>query len=46
MNGNYMLRINPSTGRPYVLGDRVSEGSEIIELQDQEYENNISIFFI
>ncbi len=38
-----MLRINPSTGRPYVLGDRVSEGSEIIELQDQEYENNIKI---
>jgi membrane fusion protein (multidrug efflux system) len=43
MNGNYMLRINPTTGRLYVLGDRVSEGSEIIELQDQEYENNIKI---
>jgi len=43
MNGNYKLRINPATGRPYVLGDRVSEGSEIIELQDQEYENTIKI---
>ncbi len=43
MNGNYQLRINPVTGRPYVLGDRVTEGSEIIELQDKEYENNIKI---
>jgi RND family efflux transporter MFP subunit len=43
MNGNYSLRVNPSTGRPYSLGDRVLEGSEIIELQDKEYENNIKI---
>ncbi len=43
MNGNYMLMNNPSTGRPYALGDRVSEGSDIIQIQDQEYENNIKI---
>jgi membrane fusion protein, multidrug efflux system len=43
MNGNYLLRVNPATGRPYALGDKVSEGSEIIQLTDKEYENNIKI---
>ncbi len=43
MNGNYLLRVNSSTGKPYSLGDRVSEGNEIIQLQDEEYENNIKI---
>ena len=41
--GNYVLKTNPSTGRPYVLGDRINEGSEIIEIADKEYENNIKI---
>jgi RND family efflux transporter MFP subunit len=43
MSGHYQLKINPSTGRPYSLGDRVGEGSEIIEISDQEYENNIKL---
>ncbi|MBN2813037.1 MAG: efflux RND transporter periplasmic adaptor subunit [Bacteroidales bacterium] len=41
--GNYRLKTNPSTGRPYVLGDRVAEGAEIIEISDREYENNIKL---
>lgn len=41
--GNYMLKTNPSTGRPYALGDRVSDGAEIIEVSDKEYENNIKL---
>jgi RND family efflux transporter MFP subunit len=43
VTGNYMLKTNPSTGRPYALGDRVNEGSEIIEISDKEYENNIKL---
>ena len=43
VTGNYQLKINPSTGRAYALGDRVSEGSEIIEISDREYENNIKL---
>lgn len=43
MNGHYHLRNNPATGRPYKLGDQVREGDEIIELQDQEFENTIKI---
>jgi membrane fusion protein, multidrug efflux system len=43
MAGRYNLRINQATGRSYALGDRVGEGSEIIQLEDQEYENNIKI---
>jgi RND family efflux transporter MFP subunit len=43
VTGNYQLKINPSTGRPYALGDRVAEGSEIIEITDKEYENNVKI---
>lgn len=41
--GNYRLMNNPSTGRPYALGDRVNEGAEIIEISDKEYENNIKL---
>jgi membrane fusion protein (multidrug efflux system) len=41
--GNYKLMNNPSTGRPYALGDRVNEGVEIIEISDKEYENNIKL---
>ena len=43
VTGNYQLKINPATGRLYALGDRVNEGSEIIEISDKEYENNIKL---
>jgi RND family efflux transporter MFP subunit len=41
--GEYNLLINPKTGKKYALGDYVSEGEEIIQLEDDEYENNIKI---
>lgn len=43
VSGNYNLQKNPSTGRPFALGDRVNEGQDIIVLEDKEYENNVKI---
>ncbi len=43
MTGDYYLQNNPSTGKPYKLGDRVEKGDVIIRLEDEEYENNIAI---
>jgi len=43
ISGKYELKINPSTGKPYALGDYVKKGVEIIFLEDKEYENNIKI---
>lgn len=43
MAGEYKLMVNPSTGRPYKLGDRVNKGQVIIRLDDQEYVNNINL---
>lgn len=41
--GYYQINTNPATGRTFALGDAVSEGVEIITLNDREYENNIKI---
>lgn len=41
--GKYNIMTNPSTGRPYKLGDRVNAGDVIIRLENKEYENNIAI---
>ena len=41
--GKYHLQINPATGRPYKLGDKVAKGALIILLEDKEYENNLNI---
>jgi RND family efflux transporter MFP subunit len=43
ISGNYRLLTNPSTGRPFVLGDLVKEAQEMIVLEDKEYENNIKL---
>ena len=43
LSGKYKLQINPRTGRKFALGDVVNEGEIIIALEDQEYENNITI---
>ncbi|OQX75162.1 MAG: hypothetical protein B6D64_12190 [Bacteroidetes bacterium 4484_276] len=43
ITGKYKLLTNPSTGRPYALGDYVKKGDEIILLEDKEYENNIKL---
>lgn len=43
IGGKYHLQINPKTGKKYALGDYVKLGTEIIVLEDKEYENNIKI---
>lgn len=43
MNGYYNLQTNPSTGRPYRLGDAVKKGQLIISFQNREYENGIAL---
>lgn len=43
ITGEYTLQINPSTGRPYALGDRVKAGATVIKLEDEEYVNSLRI---
>lgn len=43
IGGNYKLLKNPKTRKLFVLGDYVVAGTEIIQLDDDEYENNIKI---
>ncbi len=42
MAGTYHLMNNPSTGRPFKLGDKVRAGQLIVRFEDQEYVNNIA----
>ena len=39
----YFLEINPQTGRPWQLGDRVKAGSLIARLEDKEFVNNVKL---
>lgn len=41
--GKYKLSINPSTKRPFKLGDRILNGQVIVILEDKEYENSLAI---
>jgi membrane fusion protein, multidrug efflux system len=43
MSGQYLLQTNPTTGKPYALGDKVDAGTVIIKLEDEEYYNNLRI---
>jgi RND family efflux transporter MFP subunit len=43
MSGDYMLQINPLTGNPFKLGDKVNKGQLIVRLEDKEYVNNIAV---
>ena len=43
MGGDYYLAVNPKTGRPFALGDKVNEGQVIVELKDEEYVNSIAL---
>lgn len=43
ISGIYNLLTNPKTGKKYSLGDYVTEGDEIIRIEDKEFENNIKI---
>jgi membrane fusion protein, multidrug efflux system len=42
-SGLYKRAVNPRTHRPYILGDQVSKGQVIIELDNPEQLNNIKI---
>jgi membrane fusion protein, multidrug efflux system len=42
-SGLYKRAVNPRSRRPFVLGDRVSQGEVIIELENPEQINNIKI---
>ncbi|HNU76957.1 MAG TPA: efflux RND transporter periplasmic adaptor subunit [Prolixibacteraceae bacterium] len=43
MAGEYHLLNNPTTGRPFKLGDRVRAGQTLVRLEDQEYVNGIAL---
>jgi membrane fusion protein (multidrug efflux system) len=42
MAGNYLLTINPKTGREFKLGDQVEKGQVIVRLENAEYINNLN----
>lgn len=43
LSGSYKLQINPSTGKPFALGDQVKAGQLIITLKDAEFENGLQM---
>ena len=43
ISGLYTLQINPSTRKPYALGDQAKAGASIIKLEDEEYYNDLRI---
>jgi RND family efflux transporter MFP subunit len=43
MAGRYSLATNSRTGKPFMLGDRVTKGQVIVELEDEEYINNLGM---
>lgn len=43
ITGEYKLQVNPSTGKPYALGDRVKQSATVIKLEDEEYVNSLRV---
>ncbi len=43
VTGSYKLRRNPSTGKPFALGDAVKSGQVLIEIEDKEFVNGLQI---
>ena len=43
LGGVYRLQKNPTTGRPFALGDAVKAGQVIIRIEDREFVNNLQI---
>jgi RND family efflux transporter MFP subunit len=43
LSGVYQLLRNPTTGRPFALGDAVKAGQTIIRIDDKEFENNLQL---
>ncbi|MFA9388874.1 MAG: efflux RND transporter periplasmic adaptor subunit [Prolixibacteraceae bacterium] len=41
--GLYLLKQNPSTGKPYKMGDKVKKGDVLVSLKNPEYELGIRI---
>jgi len=41
--GNYKLKVNPATGKPFALGDKVKAGQTIVDIENDEYELNIKL---
>jgi len=43
LSGIYTLQRNPSTGRPFALGDQVKAGQELIKIEDKEFQNTLQV---
>src|SRR5688572_8613384 len=43
IGGIYKLQQNPSTGRPFALGDAVKAGQVLIRIDDREFENGLQL---
>ncbi len=43
ISGIYKLQRNPSTGRPFALGDEVRTGHVLISIEAREFENSLQI---
>ncbi|MGK7390108.1 MAG: efflux RND transporter periplasmic adaptor subunit [Candidatus Cyclobacteriaceae bacterium M2_1C_046] len=43
LGGIYTLQINPSTGKPFALGDEVKAGQVLIRIEDREFLNNLQL---
>lgn len=43
IEGDYLLQVNPKTGKKFKLGDRVDKGQVIIKLENEEYLNGLNI---
>lgn len=43
LGGIYKLQTNPSTGKPFALGDAVKAGQIVVRIDDKEFVNNLQI---
>ena len=43
ITGIYRLQTNPSTGKPFALGDAVKPGQVLVKLEDKEFVNGLQI---
>jgi membrane fusion protein, multidrug efflux system len=43
LGGIYRLQKNPSTGKPFALGDAVRAGQVVIRIEDKEFINNLQL---
>ncbi len=43
ISGDYSLKINPRTRKPFALGDRINKGEVLVSIEDAEYRNNLNL---